>query len=302
MTIAKHRQPIPAEAFDHGDARRYRRGCTCQPCTTAATTEARRWQYLRKTGRSGIVPANTVISHIWKLRASGMTDVEIRTQAELSPPHLYQIIRCGGTVRHTTATRILAIPVKQIDGPSRNGTKVPILGTKRRLQTFNAEGWPCKELDRRLDTGVGYTAYLLRAAGDTVRLSTAETVRFAYRDLIDLLPEAQGVSAVNARQTRARAAAKQWARAAYWDVDDFDNPDFQPATEDDQLSRNELGALRRAEIEHLSSFNLSHKEIATRLGMAEAYVRDIAREITTGDRRSRLAEGPAATSRLEVAA
>jgi DNA-binding CsgD family transcriptional regulator len=298
----KRRQPVPAEAFDHGDARRYRRGCTCRTCRDAAVAEARRWKYLRDTGRSGIVAANKVIAHIWRLRAAGMTDREILTQAELSPPHLYQIIRLGGTVRHTTATRILSIPVPESCGPSRNGAHVPILGTVRRLQTFNAEGWPCKELDRRLDTGCGYTAYLLRAGGDTVRLSTADNIRHAYRDLIELLPEENGVTAVNAKQTRARAAAKEWARAAYWDEGDFDNPDFAPAVSDDGLNMHQLGALRRAEIEHLITFNLSHADIAARLGMAEGYVRDIAREITTGQRRVRAAEGPAASPYLGAAA
>ncbi|WP_392971032.1 hypothetical protein [Streptomyces sp. LN245] len=300
-TAAKRRQPIPAETFDHGDARRYRRGCTCRPCTDAATSEARRWKYLRETGRGGVVAANKVIAHVWKLRAAGMTDQEIRAQARLSPPHLYQIIRQGGTVRHTTATRILSIPIPEITGPSRNGTHVPILGTKRRLQTLNAEGWPCKELDRRLDTGTGYTAYLIRAAGDIVRYSTADTVRHFYTTLAGLIPEEHGVTATNARQTRARAAAKQWARAAYWDDEDFDNPDFTPALSDDDLGMHQLGALRRAEIAHLAAFNLSHAEIAARLGMAEGYVRDIAREINTGQKRIRTA-GPAANESLGAAA
>lgn len=299
----KVRQPIPAEAFDHGDARRYRRGCTCRPCIDAATVEARRWKYLRSTGRGGIVPASKVINHIWKLRAAGMTDLEIRAQAKLSQPHLYQIIRNGGTVRHGTAARILRIPVpKNSSGPTRNGAQVPILGTIRRLQTLNAEGWPCKELDRRLNTGTGYTAYLLRAAGDKVRFSTADAVRHLYADLSGLIPEEHGVAAANARQTRARAAAKEWARAAYWDNDDFDDPSFQPALSDDQLSKNQLGALRRAEIAHLITFNLSHADIAARLGMSENYVRDIAREITTGIRRVRPPEGAAAAPYLEVAA
>lgn len=302
MTTAARRQPIPADDFDHGDARRYRRGCTCRPCTAAANTEARRWKYLRETGRGGIVAANKVIAHIWRLRAAGMTDQEIRAHAELSPPHLYQIIRQGGSVRHTTATRILTIPVPVNDGPSRNGTHIPILGTRRRLQTLNAEGWPCKELDRRLSTGCGYTAYLIRASVDTVRYCTADTVRHTYRTLAALTPEDHGVTPINARQTRARAAAKLWARAAYWDDDDFDNPGFTPAASEDDLSKNELGALRRAEIEHLIAYNRSNKEIATRLGIAETYVRDIAREITTGQRRIRPTEGPAASPYLGAAA
>lgn len=288
------RKPIPAEAFAHGDARRYRRGCSCQPCTTAATAEARRWRYLRNTGRSGTVSASKVINHVWKLRAAGMTDQEIRAAAALAPPHLYQIIRNGGAVKHSTATRILNIPVPtDREGPTRNGAHIPILGTRRRLQTLNAEGWPCKDLDRRLDTGRGYTAYLIRAASDLVRFSTADSVRHLYAGLEGLTPEEHGVTAVNAKVTRARAAAKEWARAVYWDADDFDDPGFTPATSDD-LNKHELGALRRAEIEHLTAFKISHADIASRLDMSEGYVRDIAREIDTATRRIRPTEGAAA--------
>lgn len=287
MTTAV-RKPVPAEAFEHGDARRYRRGCTCPDCTSAATAEARRWRYLRSTGRGGHIAASKVINHVWKLRAAGMTDQEIRTAAQLTPPHLYQILRNGGIVKHSTANRIFRIPIPaDREGPTRNGAHIPILGTRRRLQTLNAEGWPCKDLDRRLGTGAGYTAYLIRAAGDLVRFSTADSVRHLYSSLEGLLPEEHGVTRVNAQQTRARAVAKKWARAAYWDADDFDDPGFQPAASEDELGRNELGALRRAEIEHLASFGLSRGDIAARLDMSETYVRDIVREITTDSRRDR---------------
>jgi hypothetical protein len=286
---AKRRQPVPAEAFDHGDARRYRRGCTCRPCTDAAVAEARHWKYLRDTGRSGSVAASKVIAHIWRLRAAGMTDREIQAQAELSPPHLYQIIRLGGTVRHTTATRILSIPVPESCGPSRNGAHVPILGTVRRLQTLNAEGWPCKELDRRLDTGSGYTAYLLRAGGDTVRLSTADNIRHAYRGLIELLPEDHGVTAVNAKLTRARAAAKQWARAAYWDDEGFDDPNFDPAATFREPGMRERAALRREEIIHFAWHGDTPEQILARLNgeVSIATVRQIVQEWRTGVKRDR---------------
>jgi len=288
MTAAA-RKPIPAEAFEHGDARRYRRGCTCQPCTTAATAEARRWRYLRNTGRSGIVSASKVINHVWKLRAAGMTDLEIRAQGDLSPSHLYQIIRNGGTVKHGTATRILRIPVPtDREGPTRNGAHVPILGTRRRLQTLNAEGWPCKEIDRRLDTGTGYTAYLIRSTSDLVRFSTADSVRHLYASLEGLAPEEHGVTPTNAKQTRARAAAKEWARAAYWDPDDFDDPSFQPA-DAAELGRNELAALRRGEIEHLAGFGHTPEQIVDRLNdeLKISTVRQIVQDWRTDTRRQR---------------
>jgi hypothetical protein len=216
---------------DHGDARRYRRGCTCPRCTAAATADAKKWKFHRDNGRSGFIPAERVIRYVWRLRYAGVTDAEIREQARLSPPHLYQIIRTGAPVRHSTAARIFAIPVPDTTNtPSRNGAFVPSLGTMRRLQTLTAEGWPARELERRLNVGNGYVAYLIRESGDTVRLFTAAAIRGLYGHLEGLAPEAHGVPRSAAQSARNRAAKKGWATAAYWDADDFDNPDFTPAT------------------------------------------------------------------------
>ncbi|MEU2674794.1 hypothetical protein ABZ622_39390 [Streptomyces sp. NPDC007164] len=232
MTTATRRVRQPAPLPDHGDARRYRRGCHCRDCTTAATAEARKWKYLRDTGRSGYVPAEQVIARIWRLRAAGMTDLEIRSAARLAAPHLYQIIRSQTPVRHSTAARIFAVAIPEnTSEPSRNGAHVPRLGTRRRLQSLVAEGWPAKELDRRLNTGQGYVAYLLRGEGnDVVRLRTAEAVRALYTQLANEKPEDHGIPAHLAKPTRTRAANKGWAGVDYWDADDFDNPDFVPAT------------------------------------------------------------------------
>ncbi len=233
MTTAPERrvrQPGPAP--EHGTPQCYRRGCRRPECTAAETARVRKWKYLRDTGRSGYVPAEKVIARIWRLRAAGMTDVDIRAAARLSPPHIYQIIRTKAPVLHTTAARIFAVPIPERTGePTRNGAMVPRLGTRRRLQALNAEGWPAKELDRRTGHGTGYVSYILRGCGnDTVRLCTAETIRALYDQLAGQQPEDHGIPSHLARLTRTRAAAKGWAGADYWDPDDFDNPDFVPAT------------------------------------------------------------------------
>lgn len=279
------RQPGPAP--EHGTPQCYRRGCPRRECVRAATAAAKKWKYLRDTGRSGFVPAEKVIAHIWRLR-TGMTDIEIREQANLARPHLYQILRNKRPILHTTAARILAIPVPQPTGkPTRNGSHIPRLGTRRRLQTLIAEGWPAKELDRRIQAGIGYTAYLLRGEGnDTVRLFTADAVRAVYDELVQENPEDHGVTAANAHTSRARATKAGWPGKAYWDADDFDNPHFTPAISDD-LKRDQLAEVRRHEIQHLDSLGLSEHEIGGRLGMAESSVRNIVLELHTGQRRDR---------------
>lgn len=232
MTTATRRVRQPGPTPDHGTPECYRRGCRQQPCTTAATAAAKKWKYLRDTGRSSWVPAEHVIRYVWRLRYAGVTDAQIREQARLTPPHLYQIIRTKAPVRHSTAARIFAIPVPATtDGPNRNGSHVPGLGTLRRLQALTAEGWPAKELEKRLGTGAGYISYLLRGDGTgVVRLFTAAAIRVLFTQLEDQRPEDHGVPAKVANIARKRAASKAWPGAAYWDQDDFDNPDFQPAT------------------------------------------------------------------------
>lgn len=273
---------------DHGTPQCYRRGCNRPECTTAATADARKWKYLRDNGRSGFVPAEKVIARIWRLRAAGMTDGEIQDAARLSPSHIYQIIRNNTPVLHTTAARIFAVPVPENSGePSRNGAYVPRLGTRRRLQALVADGWPANELDQRLGTGQGYTGYLMRGEGnDNVRLSTADAVRILYSQLAEETPEDHGIAPHLAKMARTRGTRKGWAGTAYWDADDFDNPDFTPATSDD-LKRDELAAVRRHEVEHLDLLGFSPDNIAERLDMALSTVRAIVNEVRTGQRRDR---------------
>lgn len=270
------RQPGPLP--DHGDVRRYRRGCTCQPCTAAATAEAKKWEYLRSIGRSSFVSPGPTIARIWALRAAGMTDREIDAAADLKSGRLNFIIRTKKPIRHYTAARILAVPVPENTGePTRNGAFVPSLGTVRRLQALTADGWPAVVLEQRLGTGQGYVSYFLRGeGGDTVRLFTAASVRRLCRDLQGSEPQGNRGAITAARK---RAARNDWAGTAYWDQDDYDNPDFIPATTDD--------VSKRIDVTHLLSCGISNDEVMARTGASIAYVRDIAAELRNGKRRDR---------------
>lgn len=286
MTTTKPgRKPKPAE---HGTTLCYRRGCRLPACTRAATADARKWQYLRDNGRSGFVPPEKVIARIWRLRAAGMTDGEIQAAAKLGPSHIYQIIRDNTAVLHSTAARIFNIPIPENSGePTRNGAHVPRLGTRRRLQSLIADGWPATELTRRLGTGDGYVSYLTRGEGnDVVRLFTAEAVRILHQELAGQRPEGHNLPARQIKTARNRAVRQGWAGSAYWDADDFDNPNFEPAT-DSTVRRNELAASRRADVEHLYQFGVSPDEIARRLGIAESTVKGILTELRAGERRDR---------------
>jgi hypothetical protein len=294
---------IPAEALEHGDPRRYRRGCKCTKCKAGANAQNIRNRYLRQTGRGIRRRPDRAASHVLRLRAAGLDDKTIRKQSGVCPDVLYRIMRREGTIHVATEKRILAVPVpRERTGPTESRAYIAGLGTLRRLRTLVAAGWYPAELARRLGKDRENINQLIKGRdGGKVAMFQADQVRALYTELHDQKPEDHGITPYYAERARKQAAARGWAPPPYWDEDDFDNPDFTPATNGAGLSRNDLGALRRAEIEHLATFNLSHAEIAARLGMAEGYVRDIVREITSGTRRIRPADGPNASPYLQAA-
>lgn len=291
-----------AEDFEHGDHRRYRRGCRCTKCKAGMNSQNIRNRYLRQTGRAIMRPTDRAANHLLILRAAGLKDREIQKQASICPDVMYRILRREGVIHARTETRILRVPVPATDGPSGSRAYIPGHGTIRRLRALVAAGWFQAELARRLGKDKENLKQIIdRGERGQVAQYVADQVRSLYAELHDQKPEDHGVNAFYADRARKTASARGWAGPDYWDEDDLDNPDFVPAT-DDGLNMRQLGALRRAEIEHLMSFNLSNAEIAARLDMNETYVRDIAREITTGTRRDRTAAEATADSDVEVAA
>lgn len=222
------RTAVPAEAFDHGDARRYRRGCRCKPCIQAVTKYGQRGRYLSATGRSCATTPDRAADHIAVLRAAGTPDTYIRQAAQICDDALYRIVRREGTIHRTTETRVLA--VRPLIGSIRVGTRVPGLGTIRRLRALAADGWPAAELARRCGKHTQFIVCLQNSPETAeVRMWVADYVGALYAQVQGCKPEAEGVPFHIAERTRVRAAAKRWTGSAWWDDDDLDNPDYGPA-------------------------------------------------------------------------
>lgn len=225
------RTPIPAEAFDHGDPRRYRRGCRCKPCIKGVTAEVRQGRFLRATGRGRMTTPERAARHIARLRNAGMPDSAIMHDSLISQDALYRIVRQASDILRSTETRILAVQPRPSEGPG-SGTHVPGIGAIRRLRALAADGWPAAELGRRCGKHKQFIVYLQKQDSDTtVRHWVADYVSGLYLQLDGLKPEDNGVPAHIAKMTRDRAAGKGWTGTAYWDPEDFDDPDFKPATE-----------------------------------------------------------------------
>ncbi|WP_420032300.1 hypothetical protein ACN2WE_05405 [Streptomyces sp. cg28] len=225
------RPAISAEAFEHGDPRRYRRGCRCRACTTGVTADVRRSRYLRETGRGQLVSPARAAAHIDKLRAAGMPDREIMADALVHQDVLYRILRREGRIRRATETRILAVQPRETGSPG-SGTHIPGLGTSRRLRALAADGWTATELGQRCGKHKQFIVYLQNQDNSlTVRRWVADYVTHLYTELAGQQPEDHGTAPHIAQRTRDRATRKGWVGTAYWDPEDFDDPDFKPATE-----------------------------------------------------------------------
>ena len=294
------RPAIPAEAFDHGDVRRYRRGCKCRKCLDAVTAEVRRGRYLRATGRGHMTTPQRAAHHIEHLRSAGMPDRDIMADALISQSVLYRIIREEGELRRTTEARILAVRPRVTELPG-SGSHIPGIGTARRLRALAADGWPAVHLARRCGKHKQFIVYLQNQPNTlTVRRWVADYVTQLYSDLENLKPEQHGVAPHIAQRTRERAAAKDWLGTAYWDDETIDDPAFNPETVLRELNFHERGQLRREEIIHLAWCGHEPEQILDRLNgeMSIATIRQIVQESRTGQKRDR--KQPAAP--LEAAA
>ncbi|MFF8100099.1 hypothetical protein ACF07S_10040 [Streptomyces sp. NPDC016640] len=297
------RPAIPAEAFEHGDVRRYRRGCKCRKCLDAVTADVRRGRYLRATGRGYMTAPHRAARHIEHLRAAGMPDRDIMTDALISQSVLYRIVRQEGEIRRATEVRLLAVKPRETDLPG-SGSHIPGIGTSRRLRALAADGWPATQLARRCGKHKQFIVYLQNQP-DTlvVRRWVADYVTQLYSELEGLKPEQHGVAPHIAKRTRDRAASKAWMGTAYWDDEAFDDPTFNPADALRELNFHERGQLRREEIIHLAWCGHDPEQILDRLNneVSISTVRQIVLEWRTGQKRDRKQQA-AEQSELEAAA
>ncbi|HEX6518299.1 MAG TPA: hypothetical protein VF049_22250 [Nocardioidaceae bacterium] len=267
---------------DHGTtARAFSTGCHCTPCRDAKNAYQRQTYRLRGYGQwQPYVDAGPTREHLHMLHNAGVSYQQIADQSGLSYGNLRRIVS-GATkrVRPDTQGVVLALTV---EGMRRK--LLPSAGSARRLQALLAVGWPLV----RLAPHIGVSEYGINRLihQPYVFRDTAASVAAVYERLKDLKPEEHGVPLVGAQKSRALARRRGWPDPVWWeDYGHIDDPDFDPATVEQRLTRDEQGALRREEITHLAEFGLGRHEIAARLGLAPGYVRDLMRQLGVGEYR-----------------
>ncbi|MFE2346428.1 hypothetical protein [Kitasatospora cineracea] len=260
---------IPAEDIPHGDARRHRRGCRCDPCKAAVVRQNKHNIFLRQTGRGKMVTTTAAAKHLRSLRAAGMTDTQIQTAAKICPDQLYRVLRNAGKINRITEQRILAVSVpkhgKQVSHALTDG-----IGTRRRLQALIVAGWPGSEIADRLGIHKEQVSYMTRGCGSgKVTLKVEAAVRKVYLALWNQQPEAHGITPYAAQRARLRAERKGWAPAAAWDA--IDDPNEVPRYGEQTESRTLAVIEDTAE---LALLGCTRDVIADRLGITwEAVLR-----------------------------
>lgn len=281
-------KPLP----DHGTLSRHKyHKCKCQKCVDNYRAYQRNRH--RKQGYGTwqpLVDAEPIRQHLLQLREQGIAFTRVAEIAGLHPPTVGAFLYALGPKRprKKRATPEIAAKILAVTAETATPGIVDSTGTARRIQALAANGWPMKTLGPYI--GVSPATVSRLTAQERVYRTTAEAVTACYLKLADQQPEAHGVPAALAERARRHAARQGWHDALWWeDMGRIDDPHFDPAAADRQMKRDELAALRRAEIEHLDAFGCTPEEIHRRLRgeIGISTIRAIVHELHTGQRRER---------------
>lgn len=272
-------KPLPP----HGTAYRYVGragfwpGCRCSKCTRAHTRAGAQRALAHLRGEPPLHPAGPVVAHVRALNESGMSTDLVARRAGVSPNTLGYVLRgFSKTCRRATALKVLAVQPGDYDEVA----EVPSIGSSRRLQALYAMGHGPQVLAAATGLHPSSITHIASGKVGKVAAATATAIRQVYAQLAAI--EGTGNAA------RRRAAQMGWRDPLWWeDWGHIDDPAFNPATAEQELSRDELAALRRKEIEHLVSYGYESEQIAERLDLGISTVRAIVQELRTGDRRDR---------------
>lgn len=243
-------------------------GCKCQPCRDAKNKADSLRLLANLSGKPVRIPAEPITAHLRSLLAAGMGWPRITRAAHCSTCTISRLLNGQEKVRRSVAERILAVQFRPAPGRI-----VDALGTRRRIQALMAMGHTVAGISDESGVDASVLSDVLGGA-DHVRGMTCDRISAAYDWLSHTPPANTHPAAVTAN--RLRAERNGWAGPEYWDEEDFDNPDFVPATSDD-IGRTALARHRKAEIVRLDRYGVPEDDIAQRLGMDDDYVHDMLR-------------------------
>src|SRR4051794_36009730 len=303
----QHTAPQDRSPHRHGTRAAYVKDrCRCPDCP-AANPAASRTRYRQQAiGRwQPFTDAGAVRDHLIALRAAGIGVERIAQLTGLSLSHIRDLAstRPGASattrkVRRATADRILAIPVGSATRAPRS--RVPALGTRRRLQALARLGWP---LDLLADQLKRRPTSLRRSMdGNTVTADTARSAVLYARLEATGPPEITAVQRAASDAMRREAAQRGWPSPLRWDDIDADPAPSTtpPATTD--LDIDDIAIERALAGDGITYDQLTPAEqqaVVARLTCRGRSIRDIAAQLHTTKRTvSRRRASPGLSPRL----
>lgn len=171
--------------------------------------------------------ASDAYIHILTLRGWQMSSMQIARLAGMPPTSLRKAMRAGaegGVITHKTERRILSVPIPsshaEVAATAEGAERLPVIGTRRRLQALVAAGWPMITLADRLGRQRSYLFDLIHV--------TSYIHACRHHEVAALFQELQmqpGPSNAARRYARERG----WALPFQWDEDQIDDPHGRPA-------------------------------------------------------------------------
>ena len=196
---------------------------------------------------SGWVPAAEAQRHIELLHSQGMTYVQIARVAGLGDESM-RMVRKRKRILAMTARAILSVSPTVVihSGIIDNRTRIPAVGTARRIQAMVAMGYGMADLGAQVDLSRAAISKIAHGHQRLVQVDTARKIDKLFRHLA-LTPAPNGSS-----KLRALDIARKFGWVALpldWDEDMIDDPEAQPcvtsvnkdAWHEDYLELKELG-------------------------------------------------------------
>lgn len=275
---------------DHGTLSRYKHhGCRCRTCVLGYRDYQRTSRRRRAYGTwHPFVDAEPIRQHILTLHNSGMSYASIAKAAGMYEATVTGFIYAlsARDPRKEKATQDIAARILAVTADPLLSGWVDATGTRRRVQALVANGWPMDALAEHIGVNADTVSRITRQA--KVYTSTARAVLAVYDQYATESPQNHGIEAWKADRTRRAAQAKNWPDPVWWeDMGHIDDPDFDPHAAERRLGRNELAAVRRAEVEHLASYGYDAEDIDGRVDLGLSTIRAILTELRTGQRRDR---------------
>lgn len=213
-------RPIPP----HGSEARYRGTldrppCRCRTCITGWSQAGQRRLLAHLAGQPPKIDPAEVTAHLQLLVAANMNYSTIARAADVSRDTVVEHARGAlPFIRRSHAQRLLAVRPEHADPKCR----VPALGSRRRIQALYVAGHGAYTIAANADRLTPRAIeYVLTGERSSVTIATRSAIAGAYRVLAD--------KPVTNLRTQRRAKAAGWPGPGYWDDDEFENPDFEPA-------------------------------------------------------------------------